>query len=160
MGESNGHDNHKLSWLGNRIERLKTLWERGWSASEIGNELGVSRNAVIGKLHRIEGYTPPPHKPPPRKPPAPVWKPPPPPKRRVVINQPFLNLTLDELKRDVCRYPHGDQSPFRFCGQKVRPGAPWCALHCRMVYQRRPEHPPAARPWRCRNIAHVAVNRS
>jgi GcrA cell cycle regulator len=150
MGGNQGHDNHKLgAWWGERIELLKALWRKGLSASEIGSELGVSRNAVIGKLHRIEGYTPEPHRPPPRKPPPPpVWKPPPPPKRRVVINVPFLNLTLDELKPGVCRYPHGDQSPFRFCGQKVRPGAPWCALHCRMVYQRRPEHPPAARPWR------------
>jgi GcrA cell cycle regulator len=149
MGGNNGHDNHKLgAWWGERIELLKTLWRKGLSASEIGNELGVSRNAVIGKLHRIEGYTPEPHRPPPRKPPAPVWKPPPPPKRRVVINVPFLNLTLDELDRGLCHYPHGERAPYRFCGQKVREGSPWCALHCRMVYQRRPEHPLAARPWR------------
>jgi GcrA cell cycle regulator len=149
MGENNGHDNHKLSWLDDRIERLKTLWKRGWSASEIGNELGVSRNAVIGKLHRIEGYTPEPHKPAPRiarPPPAP--KPPPPPKQRVVLNRPFLNLTLDELNRGVCHYPHGDRAPYRFCGAPVRSGSSFCAMHCRMVYQRRPEHPPAARPWR------------
>ena len=150
MGGNNGHDNHKLgAWWGERIELLKALWRKGLSASEIGSELGVSRNAVIGKLHRIEGYTPEPHRPPPRKPPpAPVWKPPPPPKRRVVINAPFLNLTLDELNRGVCHYPHGEHAPYSFCGQKVRPGSPWCALHCRMVYQRRPDHPPASRPWR------------
>ena len=69
MGGNNGHDNHKLgAWWGERIELLKALWRKGLSASEIGNELGVSRNAVIGKLHRIEGYTPEPHKPaPPRQ---------------------------------------------------------------------------------------------
>jgi GcrA cell cycle regulator len=153
MGESNGHDNHKLSWLGNRIERLKTLWERGWSASEIGNELGVSRNAVIGKLHRIEGYTPPPHKPPHKPPPriarppaAP--KPPPPPKQPpVVLNRPFLNLTLDELNRGVCHYPHGDRAPYRFCGAPVKEGSSWCALHSRLVFQKH-QPPPASRPWR------------
>jgi GcrA cell cycle regulator len=153
MGGNNGHDNHKLgAWWGERIELLKALWRKGLSASEIGNELGVTRNAVIGKLHRIEGYTPEPHKPAPRTakpPPAPVWKPPPPPKpaRRVVINAPFLNLTLDELKRGVCHYPHGEHVPYRFCGQPVKDGAPWCALHCRIVYSRRPDQS-ASRPWR------------
>jgi GcrA cell cycle regulator len=147
MGGNNGHDNHKLGWLNGRIERLKALWKAGKSASEIGSELGVSRNAVIGKLHRIEGYTPEPHRPPPRKPPPPIWKPPPPPKRRVVINVPFLNLTLDELKRGVCHYPHGDAVPYRFCGQPTKRGSQWCTLHSRMVYQARHE-PPASRPWR------------
>jgi GcrA cell cycle regulator len=148
MGGNNGHDNHKLEWPAERIEWIKTLWRKGLSASAIGEIVGATRNAVIGKLHRIPDYKPEPHKPPPRifRPPPP--KPPPPPKQRVVVNLPFLNLTLDELDRGVCHYPHGDCAPYTFCGQKVRPGAPWCALHCRMVYQRRPEHPPASRPWR------------
>jgi GcrA cell cycle regulator len=135
MGGNNGHDNHKLgAWWGERIELLKALWRKGLSASEIGSELGVSRNAVIGKLHRIEGYTPEPHRPPPRKPPPPVWKPPPPPKRRVVINVPFLNLTLDELKRGVCHYPHGDRVPYRFCGAPVKEGSAYCRLHHRIAH--------------------------
>jgi GcrA cell cycle regulator len=139
MGGNNGHDNHKLgAWWGERIDRLKALWRKGLSASEIGNELGVSRNAVIGKLHRIEGYTPEPHKPAPRtaKPPAaPVWKPPPAPKRRVVINAPFLNLTLDELDRGVCHYPHGERVPYTFCGAPVKEGSSYCWLHSKMCVQ-------------------------
>jgi GcrA cell cycle regulator len=43
-----------MSWTDERIERLKELWTRGMTASQIADELGaVSRNAVIGKAHRL-----------------------------------------------------------------------------------------------------------
>jgi GcrA cell cycle regulator len=43
-----------MSWTDERIERLKTMWTNGSTASQIADELGgVSRNAVIGKAHRL-----------------------------------------------------------------------------------------------------------
>ena len=43
-----------MSWTEERIERLKTMWTEGATASQIADELGgVSRNAVIGKAHRL-----------------------------------------------------------------------------------------------------------
>jgi GcrA cell cycle regulator len=43
-----------MSWTDERIERLKTMWANGATASQIADELGgVSRNAVIGKAHRL-----------------------------------------------------------------------------------------------------------
>ena len=43
-----------MSWTDQRIDQLKTLWEKGLTASQIADELGgVSRNAVIGKAHRL-----------------------------------------------------------------------------------------------------------
>ena len=43
-----------MTWSHNRVEQLKKLWEAGLSASQIAAELGnVSRNAVIGKVHRL-----------------------------------------------------------------------------------------------------------
>lgn len=43
-----------MSWTDERIERLKALWQKGMTASHIADELGgVSRNAVIGKAHRL-----------------------------------------------------------------------------------------------------------
>jgi GcrA cell cycle regulator len=44
-----------MSWTEERIERLKELWTKGMTASQIAEELGgVSRNAVIGKAHRLD----------------------------------------------------------------------------------------------------------
>ena len=43
-----------MSWTDDRIEQLKTMWEAGQTASQIADALGgVSRNAVIGKAHRL-----------------------------------------------------------------------------------------------------------
>ncbi|MBN8829491.1 MAG: GcrA cell cycle regulator [Sphingomonadales bacterium] len=43
-----------MSWTDERIDHLKQMWERGMTASQIAEELGgVSRNAVIGKAHRL-----------------------------------------------------------------------------------------------------------
>jgi GcrA cell cycle regulator len=43
-----------MSWTDERIDRLKDLWSKGMTASQIADELGgVSRNAVIGKAHRL-----------------------------------------------------------------------------------------------------------
>ena len=44
-----------MSWTDERIETLKTMWEAGQTASQIADALGdgVSRNAVIGKAHRL-----------------------------------------------------------------------------------------------------------
>ena len=43
-----------LSWTDERVELLKKLWSDGLSASQIAGELGgVTRNAVIGKVHRL-----------------------------------------------------------------------------------------------------------
>lgn len=44
-----------MSWTDERIEKLKSMWEKGMTASQIADELGgVSRNAVIGKAHRLD----------------------------------------------------------------------------------------------------------
>ena len=82
-----------MSWTEERIEHLRKMWEGGMTASQIADELGgVSRNAVIGKAHRLglqsrpspvkAGDNPAPAEPRPAPPPAaakPVAAPPPPP---------------------------------------------------------------------------------
>jgi GcrA cell cycle regulator len=43
-----------MSWTDERVEQLKKLWSQGYSASQIAKELGnTTRNAVIGKIHRL-----------------------------------------------------------------------------------------------------------
>ncbi|THD81513.1 GcrA cell cycle regulator [Aliigemmobacter aestuarii] len=43
-----------MSWTDERVETLKRMWQEGQSASQIAKELGgVTRNAVIGKVHRL-----------------------------------------------------------------------------------------------------------
>ena len=43
-----------MTWTDERVETLKRMWTEGQSASQIAKELGgVTRNAVIGKVHRL-----------------------------------------------------------------------------------------------------------
>jgi GcrA cell cycle regulator len=63
-----------MSWTEERIETLKTMWEAGQTASQIAEALGgVSRNAVIGKAHRLDLQA----RPSPVKPNEPAAAPPP-----------------------------------------------------------------------------------
>ncbi|MFN2306616.1 MAG: GcrA family cell cycle regulator [Paracoccaceae bacterium] len=70
-----------MSWTDERVETLKKMWSEGQSASQIAKELGgVTRNAVIGKVHRLGlsnragngAGTPPPAQPEPKEKPAPA----------------------------------------------------------------------------------------
>ncbi len=42
-----------MSWTDERINELTRLWQQGLSASEIGKRLGVSKNSIVGKAHRL-----------------------------------------------------------------------------------------------------------
>jgi GcrA cell cycle regulator len=51
---SSGHRVKSLPWAPSRVERLRALWAKGKTASEIAADLGgISRNGVIGKAHRL-----------------------------------------------------------------------------------------------------------
>src|ERR687884_646383 len=70
-----------MNWTDERVEMLKKLWADGHSASQIASELGgITRNAVIGKVHRLglsgRAKAPPSSNPRPRKarPPAEVFR--------------------------------------------------------------------------------------
>src|SRR5438552_14769579 len=55
-GRSRGHQGREanMGWTDERVELLKKLWQDGLSASQIAKQLGgVTRNAVIGKVHRL-----------------------------------------------------------------------------------------------------------
>ena len=43
-----------MEWAEETIVRLRALWDEGHSTAEIGRRLGVSKNAVVGKAHRLD----------------------------------------------------------------------------------------------------------
>ena len=118
-------------WTDGRIEKLKELWAQGLSISQIGESLGVSRNAIAGKAHRM-GLP---------KRPSPISRPKVE-KPKVVIPAVTENLPLRlelrqlEWSRSKCCWPTGDpkKNGFAFCGDAVVPGKPYCLSHCQEAY--------------------------
>jgi len=43
-----------MEWTSEAIERLRVLWSEGHSTAEIGRRMGVSKNSVVGKAHRLQ----------------------------------------------------------------------------------------------------------
>ena len=118
-------------WTDERLEELKKLWAQGLSISQIGEALGVSRNAIAGKAHRM-GLP---------KRPSPISKP----KAEKLKAEPVveeqdlpLRLELRQLvwSRSKCCWPTGDpkNNGFVFCGDTVVPGKPYCLPHCKEAY--------------------------
>ena len=111
-------------WIPERTKRLRELWETtDVSATNIGLELGTTKNAIIGKAHRLGLRL--------RK----MTIKPAPARPRIVIP--------DKGCRWADRYP-GDVD-FAFCGEPVRkPGEPWCELHRSKVYTKASQQSEAA----------------
>ena len=146
-----------MAWTDDRVELLKKLWSEGLSASQIANKMGgVTRNAVIGKVHRLglSGRATP-AKPrssriAPRRPSiAKIPYRPEPPELRNIPEPEFLeplvldtgdNATVSTLSNNMCKWPIGDPASdeFHFCGQSSSSSKPYCAYHARLAFQ--PSH--------------------
>jgi len=145
-----------MSWTDDRIDLLKTHWEAGMTASQIAEALGegVSRNAVIGKAHRlgleprpspvrvaeaahavvsavvaaaegvVEGLVSRPARVPPKRP------------SRAAPAKPARTTLLD-LSEKVCKWPigHPGDADFHFCGKPAQASFPYCSEHCAIAYQ-------------------------
>lgn len=127
-----------MSWTEERISDLVRLWATGRSASEIGRALGVSKNAVIGKAHRLKL----PARPSPiRSSPGPkVPKPARLPKRvRKVRSYADVRPRRARKGESACLWPIGEpeEPDFHFCEAEVVPGKPYCAEHCARAYVNR-----------------------
>jgi GcrA cell cycle regulator len=152
-----------MSWTDERVEALKKLWSEGLSASHIAAELGgVTRNAVIGKVHRLglagRAKSPPFSAPRPNNPR--------PHGHMLRVSRPSVRgntalahayeleaeaepelvdnvipmgqrRTLLELTESTCHWPIGDpgQPDFFFCGGQTVANLPYCAYHSRVAYQ-------------------------
>ena len=152
-----------MSWTDERVELLKKLWADGLSASQIAGELGgITRNAVIGKVHRLglSGRA--------KSSSSGAARP-----RKTRTSGHMLRVsrpsmrgntalahayehdwdaeaglmeniipmgqrrTILELTEETCRWPIGDPgSPdFFFCGGNTVTSLPYCAYHSRVAYQ-------------------------
>lgn len=149
-----------LPWTAARVETLETLWLSGLSASQVAAKLGgVTRNAVIGKLHRLgiagraaasaPGRADRPHpenrvaaRRAARERPAGG----PPRKSACGSTQAVASAIVDlaPSARDLlalgshqCRWPIGDPATpgFGFCGRADDGAGPYCADHARRAYR-------------------------
>ena len=120
-------------WNEDKLNKLKSLWDKGLPITKIGLELGVSRNAIAGKAHRL-GL-------PKRN--SPISKSGDPRKNEKKADiQTDKELPLKLLLRDVewsrnrCCWPLGDPKlpGFSFCGTSIIPGRPYCAEHSKLAY--------------------------
>lgn len=130
-----------MNWTDDRVSLLKKLWGEGKTAAEIAKTLGgVTRNAVIGKAHRLKlsnRVSPIQQN---KKPsPKPVEKKivRPPVQKFVVMIEKGPRVPLVELNNRMCRWPLGDpkEESFGFCGAENYAGLPYCADHAKVAYQ-------------------------
>ena len=156
-----------MAWTDERIAKLKQGWEGGMTATQIAEMLGegVTRNAVIGKAHRLDlesrpspvkatDATPAPARaaaaaPPPAPAPvaasapaikpmeAPAARPVGKPAKGVSKGGKQTRTTLLDLNEKVCKWPigHPDDADFHFCGRPSNAGFPYCNDHCLVAYQ-------------------------
>jgi len=145
------------TWTPERVEQLRNFVVTGLSCSQIAAEIGVTRNAVIGKIHRL-GLSP-------ARPPGGSARSCPPRARRPRAagqRAPLRLLFADgapaadtapasaavdsekpcsliELEHNKCRWPiagtAGDCADFVFCGNEAAAGFSYCAGHARIAYR-------------------------
>ena len=142
-----------MTWTEERVAELMRLWEAGRSASEIGRLLGVSKNSVVGKAHRMKlkarpspikrGVTPQVRRPAAAAVSKPLAQPQPAPKRvearpiaPAPAQRPAKAVARSHGKGPNCLWPIGDpgDQDFHFCGEPAVPGKPYCDEHCARAY--------------------------
>ena len=132
------------TWTPETDALLAKLWNDGYSCSQIGNRLGLTRNSVMGRIHRLGISRSSPHaikgerrvadkrkfvsKP---KPPEPLPMPEP---------APVSAVPTVDLGPGMCRFPVSDGSPWMHCGAKTPAfNDPWCRHHRNICYQPAPK---------------------
>ncbi len=139
-----------MGWTSEKVEKLKELWTKGFTASQIAEKLGdTTRNAVIGKAHRLNLEARAPSKQPniPRSKDNKqiIKKTASPMSRKAKFQSILLDKSfepenpksLEELTEDTCKWPigHPNEEKFYFCGRKPEGDFPYCKLHVLYAFQ-------------------------
>jgi len=139
-----------MSWTEQKVQKLRELWTKGHTASEIASMLGeTTRNAVIGKAHRLNLEERAPSKTKSNS-------------EKNQVNNPQVKLrasasrkskfnsilldknfepenptALENLTDQTCKWPsgHPDEENFYFCGRKSVDSFPYCKLHVLYAFQ-------------------------
>lgn len=100
-------------WTEARVTQLTHLWDAGVGTAEIGDRLGMTKNAIIGKAHRIGLKA-----------------------RRASPKRSRAQLL--KLNGQTCQWPFGDPGTpdFRFCGGATISGKSYCTEHYARAYIR------------------------
>ncbi len=153
-----------MEWTAKAIDLLRALWAEGHSTAEIGRRMGVTKNAIVGKAHRLDlparpspirkqeaGVAPSSaasrRRPSVREATAPARRPavqaPPPPARTVAAAPvpapaPSAVRHFPRASFRSCCWPIGEPGTrdFRFCAAEADPGRPYCADHSAIAYVR------------------------
>lgn len=163
-----------MGWTEEKRDLVRTLWADGLSASQIAGEIGgVTRNAVIGVVHRmgLSGRVK-------VKPAGTVTKPTkrglPTSRKRLgaiakargqgaplyLVEAPtpepvapaeVLGIAFMDLASEHCRWPHGDGVHITFCGQPQQEGYSYCPHHKSLAYTKPPS--PAEKKAKAKQFA-------
>lgn len=111
------------NWNDELIEKLKQLYnEKKYSTKQIGDMLGFSKNAIVGKIHRLELNK--------VSEDAEITKI----KDNTKANKEG-NYKLQEIDDLMCVWPYGEEN-ITFCGKSVVPGKHYCQEHFEKAYLR------------------------
>ena len=138
-----------MSWTSEKVEKLKELWSKGHTASQIAEMLGeTTRNAVIGKAHRLDLEARAPSKQssvPKSKDNRQIKRTIAPTSRKAKFQSILLDKnfepenpkSLENLTESTCKWPvgHPNEEKFYFCGRKPEGEFPYCKLHVLYAFQ-------------------------
>jgi GcrA cell cycle regulator len=138
-----------MSWTSEKVEKLKELWSKGHTASQIAEMLGeTTRNAVIGKAHRLDLEARAPSKQssvPKSKDNRQIKRTIAPTSRKAKFQSILLDKnfepenpkSLENLTESTCKWPvgHPNEEKFYFCGRKPEVEFPYCKLHVLYAFQ-------------------------
>ena len=141
-----------MSWTDEKVQKLKELWKKGHTASQISEMLGdTTRNAVIGKAHRLNLEARAPSKSssssgtssgqnriqrrPSQQPLTRKQK-----FQSILLDknfEPENPKSLEDLNENTCKWPigHPNEEKFYFCGRKPEGDFPYCKLHVMYAFQ-------------------------